>query len=64
MDGSIERLSNHLTHSNPEAMKELKKIFWKGCEHWDELLYERASISGRLILSDYSKNFIKKLKKA
>jgi len=64
MDGSIERLSNHLTHSNPEAMKELKKIFWKGCEHWDEFLYERAAISGRLILSDYSKNFIKNLKKS
>jgi len=64
VDGSIERLANHLTHSNPEAMRELKKIFWKGCEHWDELLYERAAISGRLILSDYSKNFIRKFKKS
>lgn len=62
MDNSIERLSTTLSHSNPEAMKELKKIFWKGTENWDELLVERAAISGRLILSNYSKTFIEKFK--
>ncbi len=62
MDDSIERLSTALAHTNPEAMKEAKKIFWKGTEHWDELLAERAAISGRLILSDYSKSFIEKFK--
>jgi methylglutaconyl-CoA hydratase len=62
MEDSIDRLSNHLAHSNPEAMRELKKVFWKGCEHWDELLYERATISGRLVLSDYTKNFISKFR--
>ncbi len=62
MDDSIERLSFTLSHSNPEAMKELKKLFWQGTENWDELLKERAAISGRLILSDYSKSFIEKFK--
>lgn len=62
MDDSITRLSTALSKSSPEAMKELKKIFWKGTEHWDELLKERAAISGKLILSDYSKNFITKFK--
>lgn len=62
MEESIERLSFTLSQSNPEAMRELKKIFWKGTENWDELLRERAAISGRLILSDYSKNFIEKFK--
>ncbi|HRH61143.1 MAG TPA: enoyl-CoA hydratase/isomerase family protein [Chitinophagaceae bacterium] len=62
MDDSIERLSNHLAHYNPDAMKELKKVFWHGTEHWDELLKERAAVSGRLILSDYSKNFIQQFK--
>ena len=62
MDDSIRRLSNNLSQSNPEAIKELKKIFWKGTEHWDELLLERAAISGKLILSDYSKSFIDKFK--
>jgi methylglutaconyl-CoA hydratase len=58
MDDSISRLANHLSHSNPEAMKEMKEMFWKGTEHWDTLLKERAAISGKLILSDYSKKFI------
>ncbi len=62
MDDSITRLSTTLSKSSPDAMKELKKIFWKGTEHWDELLKERATISGKLILSDYSKNFIIKFK--
>lgn len=64
MNDSIERLSNNLAHSNPNAMTELKGIFWKGTEHWDELLKERAGISGRLILSDYSKAFIEKFKQS
>ena len=62
MDDSITRLSDSLTHSNPEAMRELKQNFRKGTEHWDELLKERAKISGRLILSDFSKNYIAKFK--
>ncbi len=62
MDDSIERLSTSLSHYNPEAMRELKRVLWKGTEHWDELLTERAAISGRLILSKYSKEFIQKFK--
>jgi methylglutaconyl-CoA hydratase len=62
MDESVYRLSNTLAHSNPVAMAEMKKIFWKGTEHWDELLKERAAISGRLVLSDHTKNAIGKFK--
>ena len=62
MDDSIARLSSTLSHYNPDAMHELKKVLWKNTEHWDELLKERAAISGRLILSQYSKDFIKKFK--
>jgi methylglutaconyl-CoA hydratase len=58
MDESIDRLANALAHSNPEAMAEMKSIFWKGTENWDTLLKERAAISGRLILSDFTKNAI------
>lgn len=62
MDESIGRLAFSLSHSNPEAMKELKTIFWKGTEDWDTLLKERAAISGKLILSDFSKKFIQDFK--
>lgn len=62
MEESIERLSFTLSHVNPEATKELKKVFWKGTEDWDDLLRERAAISGGLILSEYTRSFIQKFK--
>jgi len=62
MDESVYRLANSLAHSNPTAMAEMKKIFWKGTEHWDELLKERAAISGRLVLSEFTKSAINKFK--
>ena len=58
VDDAVERLSNTLSHSSPEAMHAIKKMLWKGTEHWDELLKERAGISGSLILSEHSKQFI------
>ena len=63
MDESISRLANSLSHSSVEAMAELKKIFWKGTEHWDALLEERASISGKLVLTEFARHAISKLKK-
>src|ERR1700754_383404 len=63
MDESIHRLSHSLAHSNPEAMAHLKQNFWKGTENWDQLLTERAAISGRLILSEFSRNEIHKFRK-
>ncbi|MBG9375777.1 enoyl-CoA hydratase/isomerase family protein [Panacibacter sp. DH6] len=62
MDDSIARLSSSLSHYSTEAIKELKKILWRGTEHWDDLLKERAAISGKLILSEYAKEFIRKFK--
>lgn len=62
MDESVSRLSNELAHSSPEAMAELKKICWKGTEHWDTLLVERAAISGRLVLSEFTRKAIEKFK--
>jgi methylglutaconyl-CoA hydratase len=62
MDEAVYRLANTLAHSNPEAMTSMKKIFWKGTEHWDELLKERAAISGKLVLSEFTKNAIAKFK--
>jgi len=64
MDKGIAELAEKLINSNPEAMKALKKVFWKGTEHWDALLSERAKISGTLVLSDFTKNAIQAFKKS
>jgi methylglutaconyl-CoA hydratase len=61
-DESVYKLANTLAHSSPVAMAEMKKIFWKGTEHWDELLKERAAISGKLVLGEFTRNAINKFK--
>jgi methylglutaconyl-CoA hydratase len=62
MDEAISRLSNSLSQSSPDAMHEMKKIFWHGTENWDHLLHERAKISGRLVLSDFTRKAIAQFK--
>jgi len=62
MDDSIQQLAERLSHSSPDAMAQLKKAFWHGTEHWDTLLSERAAISGRLVLSEFTRNAINKFK--
>tara|TARA_Y100000385_G_scaffold291611_1_gene370770 strand:+ start:5279 stop:6049 length:771 start_codon:yes stop_codon:yes gene_type:complete len=63
MDEAIEKLTHNLLQSNPEAMSILKTVLWKGTENWDELLDKRAAISGKLVLSEFTRNAINKFKK-
>lgn len=63
VDTAVNRLARTLAASSPEAMSEIKKICWIGTDHWDELLTERAGISGRLVLSDFTRNAIASFKK-
>jgi len=62
LDSAVQALATRLASSSPEAMLQLKKVFWEGTENWDTLLKERAEMSGRLVLSDFTRNFIEKFK--
>ena len=62
MDEAIKELTQKLTQSNPEAMRLLKKVFWKGTEDWDQLLDERAAMSGALVLSKFTRDALAKIK--
>ncbi|HXF29255.1 MAG TPA: enoyl-CoA hydratase-related protein, partial [Chlamydiales bacterium] len=62
LDKAVGALALKLSQSNPEAMALLKKVFWQGTEHWDTLLVERAEMSGKLVLSDFSRKAIAKFK--
>lgn len=64
MDEAITKLCNTLSKSSPEAMAEIKKIAWRGTEDWDTLLMQRAAISGRLVLSEFTREAIAKFKSA
>lgn len=63
LDDAVNRLADKLAHSNPEAMALLKKSFWQGTDHWDKLLPERAAMSGKLVLSQFTRDAIEKFKK-
>lgn len=63
MDEEIENFCLRLASYNPESLIEMKKVFWEGTENWGSLLYERAAISGSLVLSDYTKNFLSEFRK-
>lgn len=58
MDQAIAELASRLACSNPEAMARMKQIFWTGTEHWERLLEERAAMSGKLALSDFTRKAI------
>src|SRR5690554_1342424 len=60
LDEAVQQFAEGLCNYNPEAMKEMKKVFWSGTEDWDELLAERAIISGRLVLSEFTKETLKR----
>ena len=46
------------TRALNQSDAELKRTFWAGTDHWAELLPERARMSGKLVLSDYTKKAI------
>lgn len=58
LDEAVNKLAHSLSRFSPQAMAELKQVCWQGTSHWDTLLMERAAISGRLILSEFSRNAI------
>lgn len=62
LDEAIEKLSVKFSERNPQAMVLLKSILWKGTENWDTLLEERAAMSGKLVLSEFTAKAINKLR--
>ena len=59
LNEAVAELAKKIASCNPEAIRQMKKVFWEGTEHWDRLLEERAEISGKLVLDETTKNYIK-----
>lgn len=55
LDEAVLKLADYLLSTNPKAQSLLKGVFWENCQHWDELLERRAEMSGKLVLSDFTK---------
>ena len=62
LDAAVQAFAVKLAAYAPEALRAMKRVFWEGTEHWDTLLLERAGISGTLVLSDFTRNVIRKMK--
>lgn len=62
LDEAVKAFAENLCNYNPVAMKEMKEMFWKGTEDWDTKLADRAQISGRLVLSEFTKETLKRFK--
>jgi methylglutaconyl-CoA hydratase len=60
LDLAVEEFAKNVCEYNPEAVKHMKQMFWRGTEDWDELLQERAKISGKLVLSSFTKEKLKR----
>ena len=52
MDAEISNLAEKFRSSSIDAMHELKKLFWDGTENWEDLLKEKALVSGKLVLTE------------
>lgn len=63
LDSAVEDFAQKLSSYNPQALSEMKKIIWEGTENWDSLLLERAAITGKLVLSDFTRNALTQFKK-
>lgn len=63
LDRQVVAFASKLSTYNPEALIQMKKVFWNGTSNWEELLMERAAISGKLVLSNFTKNALNQFKK-
>ncbi|WP_276379821.1 enoyl-CoA hydratase/isomerase family protein [Flavobacterium sp. H4147] len=63
LDAEVESYAQKLSSYNPEALHEMKKIIWEGTETWESLLFERAAITGKLVLSDFTRTALLQFKK-
>ena len=63
LDEEVIFFSEKLASYNPEALVEMKKALWQGTEGWNNLLAERAAVSGELVLSEFTKKALEKFVK-
>ncbi|HEX5076483.1 MAG TPA: enoyl-CoA hydratase/isomerase family protein [Gemmatimonadaceae bacterium] len=58
LDQVLGTVAHRMASFNPEAISELKSALWHDTDSWDQLLEDRAAMSGRLVLSDFTRNAI------
>lgn len=63
LDNAIVDFASKLASYNPDALLEMKKVIWEGTENWESLLLGRAAITGKLVMSDFTRNALEQFKR-
>ena len=63
MDKELDYFISAMASYSPEALRAIKKILWEGTTSWNQLLVNRAEVSGKLALMPASKSILNSLKK-
>lgn len=58
LDEAVAALAKKLAAGNPEAVARIKQTVWANTDHWAKLLDERAAMSGKLVLSNFTRDAI------
>jgi methylglutaconyl-CoA hydratase len=64
LDAVLPAFANRLVGMNPEALTQIKRVLWEGTNHWETLLFERAAISGKLALSEFTKRAVSRVEQS
>ncbi len=62
LDAIVHSHAQRLAAANPEAMREMKRVFWRDTDGWEAQMTERAAMSGRMVLSDFTKAALDKFR--
>lgn len=63
LDIAVAARAQQLAASNPDAVRAIKRVLWEGTAEWEILLEERAATSGALVLSEFTREAIRRFRK-
>lgn len=59
LDAYLDHFCKNLLASSDDALVAIKRMIWHDTQHWDDLLDQRAEISGTLVISEAAQQAIK-----
>ncbi len=62
LDQAVLAKAETLASWHLEAMIDMKRVLWEGTDHWDDLLKERAAISGTLVTKAWTRKKLAEIK--
>ncbi|WP_373515378.1 enoyl-CoA hydratase/isomerase family protein [Persicitalea sp.] len=61
LDEHVASIAQQLAAYDPQSMRRMKQVFWEGTDHWDDLLRQRASVSGSLVRSKFAQKALSEI---